>query len=156
YTRSIIGPFWLTLSMAILVGGLGFLYGKLFVVPLDNYLPYLAAGFVIWSFISTCLNDGCCTFFLSASAIKQLAAPLSIYAYRVVWRNLIVFLHNAVIYIVVAAIFGIWPGWTNLLLVFIALAVLCVNGLWVSLLLGVFSTRFRDIPSIVSSLIQVA
>jgi len=156
YTRSIIGPFWLTLSMAILVVGFGFLYGKLFTMPLDTYLPYLAAGIVIWSFISTCLTDGCCTFFLSAPAIKQLAAPLSIYAYRVVWRNLIVFIHNAMVYVIVAAVFAIWPGWTNLFLILVALAIFSVNGLWASLLLGVFSARFRDIPSIVSSLIQVA
>ena len=156
YTRSLIGPFWLTLSMGILVVGLGFVYGKLFTTPLNEYLPYLAAGFVVWSFISTCVTDGCCTFFVSAAAIKQLAAPLSIYAYRVVWRNLIIFIHNAVIYVIVAGIFGIWPGWTNLLLVFIALSILCVNALWATLLLGLFSARFRDIPSIASSVIQVA
>jgi ABC-type polysaccharide/polyol phosphate export permease len=36
-----------------------------------------------------------------------------------------------------------------------AVAVLAVNGLWVSILLGMLSARFRDIPPIIGSLLQV-
>jgi ABC-type polysaccharide/polyol phosphate export permease len=32
---------------------------------------------------------------------------------------------------------------------------LSLNGLWISLLLGAISTRFRDIPPIVSNVVQV-
>ena len=39
--------------------------------------------------------------------------------------------------------------------VFPGVMVFCWNMLWVSLLLGTFCTRFRDMPQIVNSLLQV-
>jgi homopolymeric O-antigen transport system permease protein len=155
YARSVLGPFWLTLSMAILVFSLGFMYGTLFRMPAPEYLPYIGTGFVIWAFISTCITDGCGTFYLAAPTIKQISAPLSIYPYRVVWRTLIVFLHNITIYLAIIVFFGIWPGLGKLLLAALGLVILCLNGVWVGLFLGVISARFRDIPPIVASFVQV-
>ena len=48
YRRSVLGPFWLTLSMGVLVVTLGFLYGALFGIAIDDYLPYLTLGFLAW------------------------------------------------------------------------------------------------------------
>jgi homopolymeric O-antigen transport system permease protein len=156
YARSVLGPFWLTLSMAILVFSLGFMYGNLFGTPVPEYLPYIGTGFIIWGFISTCINEGCGTFYLAAPTIKQLPGPLSIYAFRVVWRILIVFMHNITIYLAILVYFWIWPGLGNLILAALGLIILCLNGVWVSLFLGILSARFRDIPPIVASLVQVA
>ena len=48
---------------------------------------------------------------------------------RVVWRNLIIFLHNAAIYLVVVLVFDIHAGW-SVLVAIPGLAVLLANGLW--------------------------
>jgi ABC-type polysaccharide/polyol phosphate export permease len=156
YSRSVLGPFWLTLSMATLVIGLGFMYTGLFQTSTQKYLPYVAIGFIVWGFISTCITDGCGAFFSAATTIKQLPAPLSIYVYRGVWRTFIVFLHNMVIYVGVALVFGIWAGLGNFLLAALGIVVLCLNGIWTGVLLGILSARFRDIPPIVASFVQVA
>jgi ABC-2 type transport system permease protein/lipopolysaccharide transport system permease protein len=154
YRRSIIGPFWLTISMGVMVGALGILYGAIFKQDLHNYLPYLAAGFVTWGLISSLVMDGARAFISAEGLIKQLNAPLSVYVYRAVWSNLIIFAHNVWIYVVVALWFGSLPGW-QLLLVIPGVFVLMLNGLWMGLLLGLLSTRFRDIPQIVASIVQV-
>jgi homopolymeric O-antigen transport system permease protein len=156
YTRSVIGPFWLTLSMATMVLGLGFMYAGLFGIATREYIPYVATGLVIWGFISTCLMDGCVAFSSAAAAIKQFPTPLSIYAYRVVWRNFLVLMHNMIIYVGIALLFGIWVGLGNILLAALGIVVLCLNAIWTSLFLGVVSARFRDVPPIVTSFIQVA
>src|SRR5579862_3469636 len=44
YRRSVLGPFWLTLSMAITVYTMGYLYGHLFHIELKTYYPFLVAG----------------------------------------------------------------------------------------------------------------
>ncbi len=36
------------------------------------------------------------------------------------------------------------------------LALICLNGLWLAFLLGLVSARFRDVPQIVASVVQVA
>jgi ABC-2 type transport system permease protein/lipopolysaccharide transport system permease protein len=154
YRRSIIGPFWITLSMGIMVGALGVLYGTIFKQELDNYLPFLAAGFILWDLISSLVTNGTRVFIGAAGLICQLPAPLSVHVYRLLWSSLITFAHNAVIFIVVALWFGLNPGWTALLAI-PALVVLLLNGFWMALLLGLLSARFRDIPLVVASVVQV-
>ena len=155
YRRSKLGPFWLTISTGVLVGSLGVLYAALFKVEVANYLPFVAVGFLVWGLVSGLINDGCAAFIGAGTIIKQVELPLSVHVYRVVWRNLIIFAHNAVIFVIVAVVFSIWPGWTGLLAV-PGLVLLCLNGVWIGLLLGLVSARFRDVPQIAASVTQVA
>ena len=71
-----------------------------------------------------------------------------------VWRNFIILGHNAVIFLVVAVILRIPPDWSSLLAV-PGLALLCINGIWTGLLLGLVSARFRDVPPIVESVLRI-
>ncbi|MCK7575752.1 MAG: ABC transporter permease [Chromatiales bacterium] len=154
YRRSKLGPFWITLSMAIMVLALGLLYGRIFGQDLHDYLPFLAAGFVIWGMVASLVNDGCQSFIQAEGMIRQLNAPLSIYAYRGLWSTLIAFAHNIWVFLGVALWFSVDLNW-NLLWVPVALLVLLLNGLWIALFLGILSARFRDVPPIVGSVVQV-
>src|ERR1700733_9642855 len=46
YRRSVLGPFWITLSMGIFLLLLGVIYSRLFHMDLPTYLPYLSLGFI--------------------------------------------------------------------------------------------------------------
>lgn len=154
YRRSKIGPFWLTISMGVMVGAIGIVYAGLFKADAAQFLPHVAIGFVVWGFISGLVNEGCNAFIEAQASIKQLRLPLSVYVYRVAWRNLIIFGHNFVIILLVVLIFNIRAGWSALLAV-PGIALLFMNGLWVGLLLGLLSARFRDVPQIVANVIQL-
>ena len=154
YRRSVLGPFWLTISMGVLVAALGTLYGALLKVESAVYVPYLALGFIVWTLVSGLITDGCTAFISAESIIKQTNVPLSVHVYRMVWRNLIIFFHNAAIFVVVAALFAVWSGWTGLLAL-PGLVLLCLNGIWVGLLLGIVSARFRDVPPIAASVVRI-
>ena len=154
YRRSMIGPFWLTISMGILVAALSILYGALLKVEIEAYAPFLALGFINWTLISGFINGGCTAFTDAGSIIKQADLPLSVHVYRVVWRDLIIFFHNAAIFVVVAAVFSIRPGWVGLLAL-PGLALLCLNGVWMGLLFGLVSARFRDIPPVMDSIVRI-
>ena len=155
YRRSIIGPFWLTISMGVLVAVLSILYGALLRVEIADYAPFLALGFIVWTLISGFISEGCVAFTGAESIIKQVDLPLSVHVYRVVWRNLIIFFHNAAIFVVVAIIFSIWPGWVGLLAL-PGLVLLCLNGVWMGLLFGLISARFRDVPPVMDSIVRIA
>src|SRR6266568_521897 len=58
YRRSMIGPFWITLSMAVMIGTLGVVYSSLFKQEISEFVPYLAAGFCIWFLISAMITEG--------------------------------------------------------------------------------------------------
>lgn len=155
YRRSMLGPFWLTLSMGIMVAGLAYLYGGLFGQKDEQYLPYVATGMIVFSMISTMAVEGANVFIGSASLILQLRAPLSIYVYQSVWRNLLIFAHNISIYVFVLLFVKIDIGW-NILLAFPGLFLVTLSGVWMGLALGGLSARFRDVPPVVSSIMQVA
>ena len=155
YRRSIVGPFWLTLSMGIMVAGLAYLYAGLFGQEVESYLPYVATGIIIFSMISSLAIDGSTVFIGAAPLILQLRAPLSIYVYQMLWRNLLIFAHNISIYVVILLFVKIDLGW-NFFLAFLGLFLVLLNGLWIGVILGGLSARFRDVPLIVGSIMQVA
>lgn len=153
YRRSVIGPFWVTLSLAAFVLGLGVTYGALFQMPLTDYLPYLCIGIVVWTLLSSFIIEGCVAFTGAEAAIKQVPAPLSVHVYRMVWRSVVTFLHNAVIVVLVLVFFGINPGWDGFVSLLGALIVI-LNGVAFALLFGTLSARFRDIPPLMGNFIQ--
>ena len=155
YRRSKLGPFWLTISMGMLVGLLGTLYGMLFKADITRYLPYLALGFIFWTMISGLISDACGIFVSAQGIITQIEMPLSVHVYRMVWRSLIILAHNMAIFFAVAVLIGIWPGWAGLLAL-PGLVLLCLNGIWAGLLLGLVAARFRDVPPIVESLMRIS
>jgi ABC-2 type transport system permease protein/lipopolysaccharide transport system permease protein len=124
-------------------------------MDVSTFLPFLAVGFILWNFVSGLINDGCHVFSWSGHYIKQTNLPLSIYPFRLVCTQFIIFLHNFLIYVVVAIIFRIWPG-PVILLIIPAIMVIAVNGFFAALILGPLCSRYRDVPLIVSSLVQVA
>jgi ABC-type polysaccharide/polyol phosphate export permease len=155
YRRSKIGPFWVTISMGFMIAGMGFLYADLFHTDVQSYLPYLTIGMIVWALISPLVNENCNAFIEGEGIIKQVKLPLSVHVYRVIWRNLIIFGHNFIIFVLVAVIFKIRPNWSSLMAI-PALLMICINGAWVGLLWGVISARFRDVPQIVASVMQIA
>ena len=154
YRRSLIGPFWITASLAIFVTGLSVVYSALFRMELSAYIPYLGTGIIVWTTISTLLAEGCTTFISAERAIKQIPVPISIHVYRMVWRNLIIFLHNIVIYLVIVAVFGVPVGVVTFLAT-LGMVLVLLNGVGFGLILGILSARFRDIPLIVTNMIQL-
>jgi ABC-2 type transport system permease protein/lipopolysaccharide transport system permease protein len=154
YRRSVLGPFWLTASTATMVVALGVLYAKLFNERIDDFIPFFCAGLLVWNLIASYLTEGGTLFTGSESYIKQIRLPYSMYVYRSSWAKLIIFAHNFIIYIGVLIYFQIWPGVISLLAV-PGLVFVVLNGTIVSFSIGIVSARFRDIPQLIASLVQI-
>lgn len=154
YRRSKLGPFWLTISMGIMIAMIGIIFGQALSVPLKEYLPFVASGIIFWNFISAGINEGSSSFIGSAGMIRQLALPLTLYPIRTLWRNIVVLGHNIVIIPLVLLVVGRAINF-NILWIIPGFALLILNIFWISVLLGVCCTRFRDLPPIITSLIQV-
>lgn len=154
YRRSIIGPFWLTISMAVTVSAIGVIYATLFGFTLSDYLPYLASGLIIWTFINTLLAEGCLVFTTAEGVLKHQKIPSTVFVWRVLLRNLIILAHQLPVYGVVAALFGVNLGWELLLLV-PGLLLVCAGLAPLILLNGILCTRFRDLQLMVANILQV-
>lgn len=155
YRGSMLGPFWLTLSTAVMVAALGVLYSRLFNMELHDYLPFLALSLVLWGVLSTVIGEACTCFTSAEGTIRSMRMPFTLHPMRVVVRNLIVLGHNVVVILAVYFWFNNWPGW-HALMAIPALLLWLIDGLAVCFLLGPIGARFRDIPPIIASVIQIA
>jgi ABC-type polysaccharide/polyol phosphate export permease len=155
YRGSILGPFWITLSMGLMVLGIGLVYANLFGLTLRDFLPLVALGIVFFGTISGTINEGCETFVQAASMLRQTSIPMFTFVWRTVMRNLINLGHHLVIIVAVLVFYGYWKV-ANVPLAFLGLAFLVLNVSWISMLVGLASARFRDIPQIVVSIMQFA
>jgi ABC-2 type transport system permease protein len=153
YRRSVIGPFWITIATGVQAAAMGILYSALLDIPLDEFLPYVTVGLIVWNLISASILEGSEVFIANEGLIKQLPSALSVHVYRLVWRQLLLFAHNLVIYVVMLFAFGVWRHLTWMSLAAIpAIALIVVNAAWVSIMFGIFSTRYRDIAPILGSM----
>ena len=154
YRGSALGPFWLTLSTAIMIASMGVLYSYLFHVKIHNYLPYITVSIVFWNYLNTLITDGCNCFIQAESLIRGTRMPFTVHALRSVVRNTIVLAHNLIVIVGVFVIMRLPVSWEALWAV-PALMLWLVDAYALSLLLGAFCARFRDVPQIVMALLQV-
>lgn len=155
YRGSMLGPFWLTLSTGIMVASLGFLYSGLFHTNLHDYLPFLSLSLVLWGFLASTVSESCTTFTEAEPVIRSVRIPFFLFACRIVLRNLLVLLHNIVVIVLVFAALLIWPGW-HAVMAIPGMLLWIADALALSLMLGSFCARFRDIQPIVNSIMQIA
>lgn len=155
YRRSLIGPIWITLSTAVFIVGFALIGAQLFAWPLVSYLPYFCAGQIVFIYLSSLITDSSTAFTNAEPFLKQAPFPKMTFVLRVVFRNTIMFFHN--IWVIFAVLIWSerigyirWPAFIAGLLFFFLVAVLVVG------ILSVITTRFRDVPMIINSVMQIA
>lgn len=154
YRRTALGSFWTVMSVAVLVGSLGSVYSLLWGIDPRVFLPYFSAGFLSWSFVLTNTTEGCQTLIQGNTVIKTMQLPYTIHIFQMLWRNTLVFFNGLIVHIVVLTIFLISPTvYTPLFLV--GLLITIVNLSWVSFILAMLTTRFRDVAQTITSIMQV-
>lgn len=154
YRRSRLGAFWLTINMAVYIGALGMIFGTLFRSNIPEYLPHICAGIIVWGLISTSLSDGCATFSGASGIILQVRLPLFTHVLRTLWKNIIVFSHNILIFPVLYLILGKSFNFYALLVI-PGLFIVCLNLAWAMLILATLCCRFRDMTQIVTNILQI-
>jgi lipopolysaccharide transport system permease protein len=140
--------------MLVMIGAMGFVFGTIFNSPMQEFLPFLAIGLIFWNYITSSLMEGSGAFVAYEAIIKQLPIPLMVHVARVIWRNTIILFHNFLIIPLLLVLFA-KPLTLNMLLMVPGFILLVLNISWVSLLLALVCSRYRDLPQVISSLLQV-
>ena len=82
YRRSKFGPFWITISMGIQILTLGLVFGQLFGTSIHKFLPFLAIGIILWSYLTSIVSEGCSSFIVAEGLITQLDLPIAFHFFR--------------------------------------------------------------------------
>jgi ABC-type polysaccharide/polyol phosphate export permease len=154
YRGSILGPFWITLSLGATILGIGTLYSRLFKEELIGFLPYIAVGLTAWGFISMTIVEGCDCFVSASAILRQSAVPMFTFVWRTVIRNLMILAHNLLVLVCVFA----WSGGSYVGIPLALLGLVAITGILapIACLVAVVAARFRDVPQIIGSLMQFA
>src|SRR5207237_9542561 len=103
YRLSTFGSLWITMTTGAMVLCIGLFYGHFFGQDMRSYLPFFTASFVTWTFISSVTGEASTTLIGSGNLIKSSQMPIVFHIMRMLQRNLIILLHNAVVLV------AIWP-----------------------------------------------
>ncbi|WFU77526.1 glycosyltransferase [Bradyrhizobium sp. CIAT3101] len=155
YVRSLLGPFWMSLQMAIVVAVLGSVIGQMSNADMLARLPMLALSMTAWTFLNSVVLDSTTALQNSASLIRDRALPPVIFLLQCTFRQGLFALHNACVPLLLwllltphdlSGALAALPG--------LSLFVICTFGL--SLVLGALATRYRDLKPIIESTLMLA
>lgn len=154
YARSTLGPWWITLGTALGVIGLGLVWSAVMGVDLHVMLPNLAVGLVLWFMISGIISESSNCFNNQSSIIRNYPLPLALHTLRLLSKHLINFGHNIFIVLIVFCIYGS-PNALGIAWAFIGFVIIMLNLSWISLLISIMGSRFRDLGPSIDALMPV-
>lgn len=156
YKRTILGPWWITLSIGIIILVMSLVWPNILSVDMNFFLPYFTIGYIYWHWIQSTLVESCSVFIEFEGLIKQVKLPVTTLVLRVTTRNLILFLHNSILIIIVLYfyiddanyLFIFFNSIYSVFLVFVSLSAIGV-------MLAFLSVRYRDIINIIGYFLQL-
>ncbi len=154
YRRSRIGQFWITISMSVTVLTIGIVWAYLWKMSIEEFLPYIAVSYVIWLYLTGVIADSATVFSAQAHYLREIRLPISSYLFADIVKHLIILGHNLLILIPVYLIFGS-PFTIHSLMLLPAFIVVTTALVAISMIISVIGLRFRDVSSLISSIIQI-
>ena len=155
YRRTVLGPFWTSMSFAVFIATFGVVGAGLWQQPMGEFVVFLAAGMVGWLLIAAIMTEAGTVFVAGAGIIREIRLDYSILVYALVWRNVLVFLHHLAIFAIIFLLFSNRKPDAAMLLAIPGILLIIINGVWMALALGMFALRFRDMQQVVSNIIQI-
>lgn len=155
YRRTALGPFWSGISYGLFVGAFGVVGSGVLRQSAGEFTPFLAAGMLVWLLISAMVSEAGTVFVATSNVLRQIRLSYSVLVYALVWRNLLVFLHNLVVFLGVLLLASNQRPTLTMLLAIPGLFLLLLNGTWLTLLMGMLCTRFRDMQQVAINVLQI-
>ncbi len=154
YRRSLIGPFWISLTMATMILGIALLFGQIYEQEFRDFLFFLGCSFLIWFFISSLMNDACTVLIENEGILRSAPIKTPLLAARSVARNVIIFGHNALAVTGMLLIMR-WEPTIAALWAIPAVLLVTAFGYFFAVAIAPLCLRFRDVAQVVTNLLQI-
>jgi len=154
YRRTYLGMLWMTLTTVVFVAGLSLLFGVLMGQDLKTFIPYVAIGFIGFTWMIGLISGGADSVTNNAAWIQTTPGPLSVYSLQSLTRPTFQFLHDCIAIALVIVVFQISLGW-SLVVLPLALALILINGVAIGLWLGPLCAHYRDVGQLVDVVTRV-
>lgn len=155
YQRTLIGPWWETISLSIFLFFLSIIWARVMKEDLNTYLPYLVSSLIVWRFIASVVGQGTVVFIKSSELIKSFKINLSTLAAIKVYDKCLIFLHHLPIIIFFNLYFKVDVLNKSFLLLLYTVPIFLITSYSVCIILAFLNTRFRDLQSFISMTLSV-
>lgn len=154
YRRTVLGPLWITLNLAIIATAMTVVYGALFGVPTSEYSSYVVCGMIAWLWVSALLSEVGNTFITYGSFIKSMPIDKTVFVWATVFKQLVTLAHHLVVYAVLVAIGMIQLSFYTLYAI-PALIVLTLFSVPFTAIASIVFARYRDVPRLIGGSIII-
>jgi ABC-type polysaccharide/polyol phosphate export permease len=154
YRRSLLGPMWITLNMAVFSLAMTIVYGAIFGIPSKEYSAYIITGMIGWTWVAALLVEVGNTFITFGNYIKGTVIDKAQMIWAIAFKQVIVMVHNLIVFVLAAAVGIIHVDYYTLLFFPSALLFFLVS-VPLSGCLSILFARYRDLPRLVTSLMVV-
>ncbi|MEL6325274.1 MAG: ABC transporter permease [Pseudomonadota bacterium] len=154
YRRSIVGLGWIGLSFLIFVAAISIFFGAFSGLKPQDYIAYVSFGFAVFQFLMGNVVDGCSVFTRSASWLKGMALPYSVYVYKGVARSLLPLAIYAILAVALLPLFG-WRPTAIALWSIPAVVLLVLTAIPVQWVFGLLAARWRDVSHFIAAIARI-
>lgn len=154
YRRTILGPFWIVIGLALGSLGLGFLWSELWGIPKEEIIPPITIGFLVWILINGSVLESTTCLIDQANSIQNMRLPITFYPMLTLIKQLINFAHSLIIVLLISLVYP--PE--NLYLISLAIPGIFVTVVFLFSLISIMSiccARYRDIGPLVSAVMPM-
>jgi ABC-type polysaccharide/polyol phosphate export permease len=154
FRRTVLGPFWLTANLLAMAFALSFIFGGL--LGNGNWRSNFAmiiSGILCWSITGGYLGDASNTFIGAGDLMNTMRLPLTFHVLLMMYKNIINFLAQLIALWIVLFLLklGAIPDISLLL----GLPIVIVNGVFLSMIIAMPATRFRDVYQTITVSVQI-
>lgn len=155
YRKTFLGPLWIIVGPSLFIVTLGLLFSQVNNTAPSLFIPHLAIGLVTWTLISGFVINSSTVFQRNKAQIMQGNMSLVDITMIEVLSTILQFVHQLIIIIVVFAVLGLIPSLYSLVSL-LGLALLILNGVWLTVFFGIIGARYRDLPEIIIAIMRIA
>jgi len=156
YKRTLLGPWWITLSIGVIILSLSFVWPTVLSVDLSFFVPYFTIGYVMWHWIQSSVLESSSSFIEFEGLLKQIKIPISTYLLRVTTRNFFIFIHNFTLIVIALVFFNSDVYLLNFFLISVpSLLLIFISINSIGVLLAFASIRYRDLINIIGFILQL-
>ena len=144
----------MTIQRVFFIAALVFLFTIISEQTTQDFIPYVAIGFIGFSWMTDMISGGASSVVGNGSMIKTSTGPKSVYSLKVFAGATIQLVHDSLAIVLVLVLFQI-PLGLSLSLFPVALVLIAINGVAIGLWLGPLCARYRDVGQIVNLIVRV-
>ena len=155
YRKTRLGPIWILFSPALFVGFLGYMFSKVNTVSLEVFVPHLAIGYITWLFIAVLINEGATLFVSRRQELLQGKVVTTDLVFANIFLSFLQYAQQSIIFIAVLIYFQVGFSLYSFVSL-VGVALLFLNGFWVSIFFGILGARYRDLSELITAVTRLA